>query len=162
MPYWCAAQFELHREKVAEHFLVAAGYTIYLPRLRERYIRHGRYAERQPLLFPCYRFIHITAGWWQARWSCGVRGLIMNGSGPAVVADDIVASIRARERNGLIELPRRKLVKGQRVRVLRGAFLESIGLFDGVNGHDRVHILLSLLGAARRVTLPRDDVEPFV
>jgi hypothetical protein len=83
------------------------------------------------LLFPSYGFVQIVSGWWQARWCCGVRGLIMNGTGPAVVGDDIIAGIRARERNGLIELPKRTLIKGQRVRVLRGAFLESIGLFDG-------------------------------
>ena len=44
------------------------------------------------------------------------------------------------------------------MRVLHGPFMQAVGLFDDINGHDRVHILLTLLGAARRVTLARDDI----
>lgn len=161
MSYWCAAHFESNREHVAEHFLTAAGYEIYLPRLRERRRRNGRLVETRPLLFPSYGFVHVVVGWWSARWCVGVRAILMNGTGPAVVADDIIEGIRAREVRGLIELPRRELVRGDRIRVVRGAFLESVGLFDGVNGHDRVHILLSMLGAPRRITLPRDDIVPL-
>jgi hypothetical protein len=158
MPYWCCARFELRRETVAAHFLTTAGYEIYLPRLRGRAIYRGRHVERRPLLFPSYGFVHVVNGWWHARWACGVASLIMNGATPAVVGDDIIAGIRARERDGLVELPRRPLMRGQQIRVLRGAFVERVGLFEGINGHGRVHILLALLGTKRRVTLPRDDI----
>jgi hypothetical protein len=40
--------------------------------------------------------------------------------GPARVADHIIAEIRSRERDGLVELPQRKLVLGDRVRVTTG------------------------------------------
>jgi hypothetical protein len=51
------------------------------------------------------------------------------------------------------------LRRGDRVRVLRGPFCELEGLFAGQAAHDRVAILLSLLGGHQRVTLPKDDVE---
>jgi transcriptional antiterminator RfaH len=160
--YWACARAEWQREQVAAAYLKRAGFTTYLPRLRERRIARGRKIEVKPPLFPGYLFVQIVNGWWSARWSPGVAAVLMDGERPAHLPDSIIDEIRSRERNGLIELPKRPLVKGQRVRVLRGAFFESAGLFDGTNGHDRVHILLTLLGAPRRVTLPRDDVEPFV
>jgi transcriptional antiterminator RfaH len=159
--YWACARAEWQREQVAVAYLKRAGFTTYLPRLRQSRIARGRKIEVQPPLFPGYLFVQIVNGWWSARWSPGVAAVLMDGEQPAHVPDSIIGEIRSRERDGLIELPKRPLVKGQRVRVLRGAFLEQVGLFDGVNGAGRVHILLGLLGGAR-VTLPRDDVEPFV
>jgi hypothetical protein len=67
--------------------------------------------------------------------------------------------IREREIRGAVELPVRPLRRGDRVRVLRGPFCELEGLFAGQAAHDRVAILLSLLGGHQRVTLPKDDVE---
>jgi transcriptional antiterminator RfaH len=162
MSYWACARAEWQREQVAAAYLNRAGFTTYLPRLRQSRTARGRKIEVQPPLFPGYLFVQIVNGWWQARWSPGVAAVLMDGEQPAHVPDSIIAEIRSRERDGLIELPRRKLVRGDRIRVVRGAFFEQVGLFDNINGHGRVHVLLSLLGAARRVTLPRDDVEPFV
>jgi transcription antitermination factor NusG len=63
----------------------------------------------RPALFPGYCFISIELQWHAARWSIGVVQLLMDGSGPARVADSIINEIRSRERDGLIELPRRQL-----------------------------------------------------
>lgn len=40
-----------------------------------------------------------------ARWSIGVIGLIMDGTGPARVPDHIIDALRKREDKGVIELP---------------------------------------------------------
>jgi transcriptional antiterminator RfaH len=156
--YWACARLEPRREAVAAHFLAAAGYQTYLPRLRERRRRNGHLIETRPLLFPGYGFVLVVGGWWQARWSPGVANLIMNGAGPAHVPDNVVAEIRARERNGLIELPRRALVSGDRVRVMQGPLRGLEGLYGGQAPRERVAILLSALG---RVVVKRDDVEPI-
>jgi transcriptional antiterminator RfaH len=157
--YWAAAQLSRQRERLALHCLGLNGFTVYYPRLRERRLRNGRHVETTPALFPGYGFVAIELQWRAAHYCPGVIRLVMDGLQPARVPDAAIEAIRKRERDGLIELPKQSLVRGQRVRVLRGPFLEAIGLFDGVNGHERVHILLSLLGASRRVTLSKDDVE---
>jgi transcriptional antiterminator RfaH len=162
MPFWCCARLEPTREHVAEHFLSLAGYQTYLPRLRQRRRRHGRLIETRPLLFPAYGFITIENGWHTARWSIGVCALLMNGDRPAVVPDAIIAQIRAREgRDGLIQLaPAPRFQPGAPVRVVAGPMTGLAGLYAGQRPHERVAILLTLLGTLRRVELGKDDVEP--
>jgi transcriptional antiterminator RfaH len=159
MSYWAVARLEHHREQLALHCLALAGYTTYLPRLRERRLSHGRKIEVRPPLFPGYAFVVIEQQWHAARWSLGVAGLIMDGIGPARVADHIIAEIRSRERDGLIELPQRKLVPGDPVQVIRGPLRGLDGLYAGMRPHERCMVLLAVLGGQRRVILPRDDIE---
>jgi transcriptional antiterminator RfaH len=161
MSFWACARLEPQRERVAEHFLELAGYQAYLPRLRERRRRNGRLIETQPLLFPGYGFVLVVGGWWQARWSPGVLGLIMDGAGPAHVSDSVIDAIRGREVRGLVELaPPRGLKAGDRVRVTAGPLAGHLGLYAGMRPHERVLVLLQLLGAAQRVELGKGDVEP--
>jgi transcriptional antiterminator RfaH len=106
MSFWCAAQLQPQRDGLALHCLEQAGFEIYAPRLRERRTMHGRVVDRTPLLFPGYLFVLIELQWSRARWSPGVVRLIMDGLVPAVVPDPVIGALRARERGGLIELPR--------------------------------------------------------
>jgi transcription antitermination factor NusG len=78
---------------------------------------------------------------------------------PARVADSVIAEIRSRERDGLVELPKRGLVPGDRVRVTTGPLRGFDGLYAGMRPRERVLVLLAVLGSQRRVLLPRDDIE---
>jgi transcriptional antiterminator RfaH len=161
MSYWAAARAQPQRENVAQHFLELAGFTVYLPRLREHRINHGRRIETRPPLFPGYLFCQILNGWWQARWCPGTVGLVMNGGAPVRVPDVVLDAIRARERNGLVELPKLPRFKpGDTVRIGRGAFQGRLALYADQPAPERVAILLQLLGAERRLELAADAVEP--
>ena len=160
MSYWAVARLEPHREQLALRCLGLAGYQTYFPRLRERRISHGRKIEVRPPLFPGYAFLTVEAQWYAARWSIGVIGLIMDGIKPARVADHIIDELRKRERNGLIELPRREEFQiGDQVRILQGPFAGHLALYAGMKPRERVEILLQLLGSEQRVELPRVDIE---
>ena len=94
------------------------------------------------------------------RWSVGILGLIMDGIRPAKVADSVIEEIRSRERGGLVELPRRDGLKaGDQVRILAGPFEGHFGLYAGMRPHERVLVLLALLGGQQRVELPKDSIE---
>lgn len=87
----------------------------------------------------------------------GIASLVMTAGVPARVPDRIIAELHQREnRRGLIELPR--LRPGDRIMVTRGPLEGLAGLCAGMTGRDRVLILLTLLGGARKVTLPAADV----
>jgi transcriptional antiterminator RfaH len=114
-------------EALATHCLGLAGFQTYLPRLRERRIMRGRRIEVRPPLFPGYAFV-VTLQWHGARWCPGVLSLIMAGDGPARVPDAVIAELRSRERDGLIELPKpRGLEPGDRVRIISGPFPRAPG-----------------------------------
>jgi transcription antitermination factor NusG len=105
-------------------------------------------------------FVAIVSGWWSARWCPHVTKFILNGTTPAVVADSVIDEIRSRERGGLVELPRRDDLKaGDRVRVTAGPLQGQLGLYAGQRPHERVLVLLTLLGGAQRVELARAAVE---
>jgi transcriptional antiterminator RfaH len=125
-----------------------------------RRVSHGKRIEVQRPLFPGYAFVTIELQWHAARWTAGVINLIMDGIAPARVPDDVVAEIRSRERNGAVVLPKRPGFKaGEQVRILQGPFAGHLGLYAGMRPHERVLVLLALLGGQQRVELPKDAVE---
>jgi transcriptional antiterminator RfaH len=158
--FWCCAQIEPFRERLALHCLGLNGFEVYRPRLREQVRIRNRKIVRTPPLFPGYTFVLIVSRWWDARWSAGVRRLVMDGELPAKVSDAVIAEIRSRERNGLVELPKaRGLTPGTRVRLISGPFCDRIGLVAGLRAHERVLVLLQLLGGQQRVELARAAIE---
>ena len=79
---------------------------------------------------------------------------------PARVGDAVIDNIRSRERGGLVELPKREVFKpGDRVRVVQGPFAGQLGLYAGMRAHERVLVLLALLGGQQRVELAQDAIE---
>jgi transcription antitermination factor NusG len=79
---------------------------------------------------------------------------------PARIADQIIDDLRKRERNGWIELSQRSEVKpGDQVRILQGPFAGHLGLYAGMRAHERVLVLLALLGGQQRVELAKDAIE---
>jgi transcriptional antiterminator RfaH len=159
MAYWCACRLQPRREALALHCLGLNGFETYFPRLRDRRIRFGRTIENRPALFPGYCFVLIQLQWHSARWAPGTLGLIMDGVGPARVADKVIEEIRRREVDGLIELPKLPLRRDARVRILRGPFSGHLAIFADMKPRQRVEVLLQLLGGEHRVALPADAVE---
>jgi transcriptional antiterminator RfaH len=158
MAYWCAAQLQASRERLALHCLSKVnGFEVYSPRIRPARARRGD--DTRPL-FPGYCFILIVSQWWAARWSPGVIRLVMDGLQPAPVPSHVLDEIRRREVRGVVELPKPPgLEVGDRVRVTRGPLAGFAGLYVGMSGRQRVEVLLALLGSQTRVTLPKGDVE---
>jgi len=161
MAYWACAQVAPQQERAAQHFLQLRGFESYCPRLRVTRRQHGRKIELRPPLFVSYLFIWIVAGrWWDARWCPYVSRIILNGAQPAVVPDGVISEIKARERGGLVELPKREEFRmGEAVRVTHGPLVGCVGLYAGMRPHERCLVLLALLGGHQRVELARGDVE---
>jgi transcription antitermination factor NusG len=100
--------------------------------------------------------------WHAVRWTPGIAALVMHADAPAQVSDAVIDGLRARERNGLVVLPPpldpSRINRGDLVRVTRGVLTGFHGPCTGLAPHERVTILLSLLGARRPVTLAASDV----
>jgi len=160
---WYVVQTQVNSEAKAALNLRRQGFDIYLPRCLKRR-RHARKVEitARPL-FPRYLFVAIdrTAQRWRSIQSTfGVARLILHGDEPASVPEGVVNAIKAREdENGYIVLNARPVfTRGDKVRVLAGAFIDNAGLFDGCADRDRVAILLEMLGRKVRVLLDADLV----
>ena len=82
----------------------------------------------------------------------------MDGMQPAKVSDDVIREIRDRECNGVVELPRRVLKHGDRVRILAGPFRGHLAIYAGMTANERIAVLLEMFGRQQRVTIPDRDV----
>jgi transcriptional antiterminator RfaH len=158
MAYWAVAQLVPNRTSLALHMLAQQNFTVYAPKIRELRIIRGHKTEVLSALFPGYAFVLIKLQWHAARWCPGVIRLVMDGMQPAKVPDEVIRQIRDRERNGAIELPRRVLKRGDRVRILTGPFGGHLAVYASMTAHERITVLLEMLGRQQRVTLADRDV----
>jgi transcriptional antiterminator RfaH len=156
--YWSCVQLEPYRERLALHCLSKVnGFEVYSPRIRPP--RARREDDTRPL-FPGYCFILVVLQWHAARWSPGVTRIVLDGMAPAKVPDQVIDEIRRREQGGVVQLPKAPDMQiGDRVKVLGGPFQGHLGLYAGMKPRARVEVLLAILGAQQRVTLPRGSVE---
>lgn len=160
---WHVVQTQVNGEAKASENLCRQGYEIYLPRYlkRRRHARKVDFAAKP--LFPRYMFVAIDTArqrWRSIQSTSGVSRLVTNGDEPAVVPEGVVQALKAREDGrGFVKLDARpSFVPGDKVRVLTGAFMDNAGLFNGMADHDRVSILLDMLGRKVRVLLDADLV----
>jgi transcriptional antiterminator RfaH len=160
---WYVVQTQVNGEAKAAQNLLRQGYEVYLP----RYLKRRRHARKVDFtakpLFPRYMFVAIdmaTQRWRSIQSTFGVSRLVTNGDDPATVPEGVVQALRAREDDkGFIRLDSKPaFTPGDKVRVLAGAFMDSAGLFSGLADHDRVSILLDMLGRKVRVLLDADMV----
>jgi transcription antitermination factor NusG len=160
MPFWAVAQVQPQRESMVVEEFKNAAFTPYCPRIRIK--TNGRW--RTPPLFVGYVFFQVGEFWWAARWCRGVVRLLgPDGASPYHVSDTVIAEIKARERNGYVVLMKKpsKLQQGQQVRIIGGRFDGQLALFEGMAKHDRVKVLLQILGGLAVVELGQHDkVEP--
>jgi transcriptional antiterminator RfaH len=162
MSYWTAAQLQPRRERLALHMLLQEHFTVYAPKLRQRRTIRGCREDSESPLFPGYAFVRITLQWHSARWCPGVVRLVMDGLQPAKVPEAVIEEIRGRERNGAVELPKRRLQYGDRVKILAGPFRGHLAIYAGMSAHERVAVLLQILGGQQRATLAQRDVEAMI
>ena len=160
---WHVVQTQVNGEARAAQNLLRQGYGIYLPRYLKRRCHARKIDFVAKPLFPRYMFVAIDSavqGWRSIKSTQGVSHLVCNGDEPAVVPSRVVGALKAREDDrGFIRLETTPaFAPGDKVRVRAGAFMDSAGLFDGMGDHDRVAILLDLLGRKVRVHLDADLV----
>jgi transcriptional antiterminator RfaH len=169
MPFWSVARLQPQRERLALKCLALRGFEVYLPRVRETRatsqivgsvgVVRRRKAEIEVPLFPGYCFVLIQLQWHGVSMAAGVIRLLMDGQQPACVPDAIIDGIREREVGGVVRLPKPPPFRpGDRVRVLRGPFEGHFGLYDGMAPHERIFVLLSMLGTQVRTEMAEADV----
>ena len=114
-------------------------------------------------LFPRYLFVEIDIAvqrWRVIQSTVGVSRLVAHGDAPVAVHDDVIGALRRREdASGHVRLDiRPKFKVGDPVRVLEGAFCDCLGIYEGMSDHERVGILLDLLGRKVRVRIDAEAI----
>jgi transcriptional antiterminator RfaH len=163
MSRWYVAQTRPRAEALAVSHLNRQGFPTFMPRYLKR-TRHARRVKMVPRpLFPSYLFVSVdmeNQRWRSIQSTFGVSRLVCNGESPAAIDGRIIESLKQRQNElGFVQFEQRQRFQpGEKVRVLDGAFTDSLGLYEGMTDRERVTILLDLLGRKVRVTLDADQL----
>lgn len=160
---WYVVQTQVNGEAKAAQNLLRQGYDVYLPRYLKRRSHARKVDFAAKPLFPRYLFVAIdmmTQRWRAIQSTPGVTRLVCNGEEPAAVPGGVLGALKAREdERGFVRMDAKPaFAPGAKVRVLAGALMDCAGLFEGMADHDRVAILLDMLGRKVRVHLDVDLV----
>jgi transcriptional antiterminator RfaH len=160
---WYAVVTKPRSESIAEAHLQRQGYECLWPRVHRMLRSAAGMKSRVESLFPNYLFLRADPdriSLAPVRSTRGAVGLVRFGAEPVAVPDAVIARIRERidTEDGLVRLAAPELEPGQAVRVTEGPLLGWEAIFLAKEGFDRVRLLLQILGTAREVVLPRQQL----
>jgi transcriptional antiterminator RfaH len=165
---WYLIHTKPSSEAVAQANLERQGYEAYFPRLVQPVRRRARWTDAIIALFPRYLFLRLSEGEQSlapVRSTSGVADVVRFGTSYAVVPDRVVGDLRARAdpQSGLHRLAARSLfTAGAAVKIMAGPFGGLDGVFEREAGHERVIVLLKLLGQDTSVRVAAGFVVPAV
>jgi transcriptional antiterminator RfaH len=164
MRAWYLIYSKPQQEQVALENLHRQGYVSYLPRIRGRRRRQGKYVKVVEPMFPRYLFVQLndqTDDWGPIRSTIGISSLVRFGMQPARVPDDLVDALKSREdEEGIQLIEPRELEQGDRVRIVEGVMAGYEAIFEARTSKERVSLLLKIANTTARVKVSRHDIEP--
>lgn len=155
---WYLVRTKPGKERWVRDQLATRVSEVFLPMLKARMPRWGRLSMSVAPLFPCYLFarLDLQASYFEIKYLAGVTGLVSAGADPIIVPEAIIAEIRARGVDDVVEIHEGPFGSGQPVRVVEGPFRGFEAIFERyLSGAERVAILLNTLEkTGPRVVLP--------
>ncbi|MEM9975518.1 MAG: transcriptional activator RfaH [Pseudomonadota bacterium] len=159
---WYLARLKPGGLETARTHLTRQGFTTLMPMQTVTRRRAGRLAQATRPLFPGYLFVQVAdaAPRWQAiNATRGVAALVSIGSHlPTPVPAGIVAALAGRTGAGAEGLAF-SFAAGDPVRVIAGAFAETLAKIEAVGEGDRIFVIIDMMGRAVRTALTACDVE---
>jgi transcription elongation factor/antiterminator RfaH len=158
---WYVVQAQPGREQLALVHLARQSFEGFCPtRLKTRRSGHKHVKVKAPF-FPGYLFVSLDVDcerWRSINGTIGVMRLVAFGSGgrPTPLPGGFVE--RLHELNGGNCSIADELRAGDRVRVISGPLDDLCGVLESASEHERVTILLSVLGKETRVSLRRGSL----
>jgi transcriptional antiterminator RfaH len=144
----------------AERLRMDHGFEVFLPLVQTK--------RASAPLFSGYFFCRIVDRWRSINSTLGVLCLVRTGDCPARCPDREIDSLKAMiDGHGYIRLPdkpamppRRAFWKGEAVRIVGGPFQGVTALHSGMSASEKEILLITMLGASRRIPVPSHLVVP--
>ncbi len=164
MEAWYLIYSKPQQERVARENLERQGYPSYLPLIRNRRRRQGRYVSIVEPMFPRYLFVNLndeTDNWGPIRSTIGVANLVRFGMKAARVPNTLIEMMQEREEDGIQRLEAPEFKAGDRVLIVEGVMAGYEAIFQAKTGKERVMLLLQLAeDRTARIQVSADDIEP--
>lgn len=161
-PDWYILLCKPNRNSIAERHLSRMPIDVFMPYHMISVRAGGKFRMRKRPLFAGYIFVGggaLSMPWRRIRTTPGISQVLGSGSkGPSKVPRELVESLIDRcDESGLLQSVEDVSV-GDRIKIKSGPFAEFVSTVEKIGDDERVHALLNLLGAQRRVALNAQDV----
>ncbi len=144
---WIVVATQPRWELFVEENLVRQSHNVYCPLIAKR-VRHARriYEVKRPL-FPGYLFVERKPSFIFSSIlrTYSVRSVVRDGDAPASLPSDFVASLRAREIEGVIKQQEAAFKPRPSLTIDSGPFEGVVGHIIEARENDRVLLLLDLI-----------------
>lgn len=162
---WVAANTHQHREPLAVVNLQRQGFEAYCPMIRRRLRHAGRTQNVLRPLFPGYVFVRLNpdgSQWRPITSTLGIRTLIKFGDRLGMLPHRFIESLREREEDGAVPLPRAResYHPGETVKLRDGPLDGLIATVVSCDPRGRLQLLLGLLAGSVRIRSTVDSVAP--
>ena len=156
MRRWYVVNTKPKKEGQVERLFVEGGFTVYCPKYRHE--------KRVTPFFPGYAFLEFRFPdeYQMVKYTRGVKRVVGTDDGPTPIPDEVVAGIRARERDGLVELEKygEEPVAGDEIEIVEGPLRGLKGIFrKEVGASERVMILLNYVSYQGTLVIEKDKLK---
>jgi transcriptional antiterminator RfaH len=145
------------------------GFEAFLPQVRIKRRRNTGTAVVLESMFPRYLFVNLEMGvndFSKFRSTRGCIDLVRFGGLPKKVPDGFVETLSGRtDADGILDLTllaASKFAVGQKARVAEGAFEGLLVEIAELRADDRALVLMEVMGGARKVVVPMDQLDSAV
>lgn len=160
---WYVVKTKARQEWVARDNLMRQGYGVWLPQLPCERHRRGKWQPAVEPLFPGYLFVELEPGvhnFSPIRSTRGVAGLVSFAHEPRAMPPGSVEALRQFHSGRQTGEPAAPFRTGQKIRLVNGPFAGWEGVYASRACHERVLIMLQVLGKPRQLAFARDSVVP--
>ncbi len=158
---WYLVHSKPRQEGIAEMNLQRWNVETFCPQLKQTKLIRGKKRTVITPLFPGYLFSRFDpyTEYRKVVYSHGVANIVMFGTVPAKVDEEIIESIRARMHEGFVSLSPPSFISGQTVQIQEGPLKGLLGVFEReLTGTQRVALLLKNVSYNARVVIEREWV----
>lgn len=156
MRRWYVVNTKPKKESQVERLFIEGGFTIYCPKYRHE--------DRVGAFFPGYAFLQFDFPdeYQMVKYTRGVKRVVGTDDGPTPIPDEVVAGIRARERDGLVVLEKygEEPAAGDEIEIVEGPLKGLKGIFrKEVGATERVMILLNYVSYQGTLVIEKDKLK---
>jgi len=159
---WFLVYTKPRAENLAQENLLRQGFDTYLPLIRTKRRKQGKYVAVVEAMFSRYLFIHLnftTDNWSPIRSTIGVANMVRFNGLPSMVPAALIESIKAMEdEQGVHKMPEKEFKEGDSVSIIDGVFAGLKGIFQARTSQERVVVLLDIAGQYTRVNMNKNEL----
>jgi transcription antitermination factor NusG len=153
---WLIALYKSNQVKRVQSNLLTQNFDYYLPKITTKKINSN---PKEELLFPGYIFVNTCFENYSAlRNTIGIKNIMKFGDNIPCMPNEDIRTLQIAEETSKLDPVASQIRIGQDALIINGSFQGNIVKICSLSSKKRVDVLLTFLGAMRRITISEKDL----